>query len=249
MASDTDAGAGRAKRRRPISAAEIEAAKTLDGDFTRERLRAWGLSWPPKAGWRQRLVQTGVPFACPRPEGFDALEREAGFPATSPLLAPAGPGASVLPDDALQIFTDGSCTPGFSPGGWSFTVYREGREIHASLGGEAATTNNRMELTALLGALSWLGEKEPARIWTDSHYVYRGFLERREGWRRQSWTRGPEGGTANADLWRQFDALLPSRIVEIHWTKGHAGTPGNERADALAVLGRGIAEKKAGMRR
>ncbi|KAB0678131.1 ribonuclease HI [Aureimonas leprariae] len=150
-----------------------------------------------------------------------------------------------MPRDAMEIFTDGSCEPNPGPGGWGFAVYRGGAEVHCAHGGEAATTNNRMELTAVIGALRWLAPAAPAIVWSDSQYVVRACLEWRHGWRKASWTRGG-GALANADLRQALDDLLQAGSANIRWTRGHAGTPGNERADELAAVGRQAAVRRNG---
>ncbi|GGE21447.1 hypothetical protein GCM10011390_45970 [Aureimonas endophytica] len=233
-------------KHRPITEAEIEAGKSPTGGFSYARLRSWGVRCPPRAGWRRKLVRAGVPAACPYPEGFVPAASDFAVP-MNPLLGapPAAPAAP--PPDALQIFTDGSCEA--MAGGWGLAVYREGAELHAACGGEAATTNNRMELRAVIEALRWLEPDRPALLWTDSQYVARGAEEWRRGWRKARWTREGRGALAHADLWEELGALLATRPVEIGWTRGHADTPGNERADALAALGRRWTLRKAGLRR
>ncbi|WP_246332933.1 ribonuclease H family protein [Aureimonas mangrovi] len=143
-----------------------------------------------------------------------------------------------MPADAIEVFTDGSCDPNPGPGGWGFVAYRGEEEIHEASGGDAASTNNRMELQALIQALRWLDPARPAIVWSDSQYVVRGCIEWRHGWRKKNWTRGPKSALANAELWQILDGLLDSRIVDVRWTRGHVGTLGNERADELADRGR-----------
>lgn len=223
--------------KRPITEAEMEAARTPKGGWNAAQLRAWGISWPPPAGWRKQLLRSGVPAACPYPGGFEPATTAAPLP-SNPLTAfGAKPAALALPPDTIEIFTDGSCDPNPGPGGWGFAVYRGKKELHAAHGGDQPTTNNRMELSAIIAALRWLDSARPAIVWSDSQYVVRGCTEWRHGWRRRNWTRGREA-LANADLWQALDALLDSRMVDIRWTRGHAGTAGNERADELADLGR-----------
>lgn len=223
---------------RPITAAEIEAGRTPKGGFTAKQLRAWGISWPPKNGWRKRILRYGVPASCPYPEGFDAKLVDF-IPAGNPLLTfGPSPAPVEIPADAIEIFTDGSCDPNPGPGGWGFAVYRGAEEIHEASGGEAPTTNNRMELSAIIQALRWLDPRQPAVLWTDSQYCQRGCIEWRHGWKRKSWTRGPKNALANADLWQTLDGLLDTRLVDVRWTRGHVGTVGNERADELAEIGR-----------
>lgn len=221
--------------RRPITAAEIAASTTPSGGYSAKQFRRWGIGYPPKRGWQKRLVLTGVSMDCPYPAGF-ILPVE--VVPTNPALA-FGPRPKVveMPADALQIFTDGSCDPNPGPGGWAFAVYRGDAEIHSAFGGEVSTTNNRMELRGIIQALRWLDPKQAAIVWTDSQYAQRGCTAWRHGWKRQNWTRG-NTALANADLWRELDGLLDTRIVDVRWVRGHAGTIGNERADELAEEGR-----------
>lgn len=221
--------------RRPITAAEIAASTTPSGGYSAKQFRRWGIGYPPKRGWQKRLVLTGVSADCPYPAGF--IPPAEVVPTNSALAFGPRPKVLEMPADALQIFTDGSCDPNPGPGGWAFAVYRGDAEIHSACGGEVASTNNRMELQAIIQALRWLNPKQAAVIWTDSQYAQRGCTAWRHGWKRQNWTRG-NTALANADLWRELDGLLDTRIVDVRWVRGHAGTIGNERADELAEEGR-----------
>lgn len=224
--------------RRPITRAEIEAGKTPKGGWTYTQLRLWGVRCPPPAGWRKRLLQNGVPINCPMPDGFVAPDARQQCRRGNPLLRfGPQPAPIVLPPDAIEIFTDGSCDPNPGPGGWAFAVYRGIEEVHSACGGDALTTNNRMELQALIETLRWLDPARAALIWSDSQYVVNGCLTWRHGWKRRNWTRG-KAALANADLWDELDALLDARAVDVRWTRGHVGTAGNERADELADQGR-----------
>ena len=161
-------------------------------------------------------------------------------PFGNPLLA-FGPALKPipLPADSLAIYTDGSCGRSPGQGGWGFVVYRGTEEIHEASGGAASTTNNRMELQAVIEALCWLGSDQPGIIWTDSAYVICGWHAWRRGWKRENWSR--RRALANADLWQTVGALLANHVVDVRWTRGHVGTAGNERADALAAIGRASA--------
>jgi ribonuclease HI len=159
-------------------------------------------------------------------------------PPTAELLPETTPQRIEIPSDAIEIFTDGSCDPNPGPGGWGFAAFRGAEGIHEACGGDAATTNNRMELIAIIRALKWLDQRQPAILWTDSQYCQKGCTVWRHGWKRKSWTRGPKNALANAELWQMLDALLDARIVDVRWTRGHVGTVGNERADELADFGR-----------
>jgi ribonuclease HI len=136
----------------------------------------------------------------------------------------------------LTIYTDGSCVPNPGPGGWAFVVYEEGREIYSQIGADSHTTNNRMEMRALLEAQLWLAGR-PAMILSDSQYVINGVNMWSPGWRRQGWQRKDKKKNLvpviNSDLWIAIDAAKRpgQRYV---WVRGHNGTRGNERADELA---------------
>lgn len=140
------------------------------------------------------------------------------------------------------IFTDGACEPNPGVGGWGFVVYFCGDEIHTDFGGSAQSTNNIMELTAMLRAIEWASANTSgAKIYTDSTYVEQGCNQWRFGWRKNDWRKSAKGGAhpvKNAEIWRDLDLALRGAGVIIAWCKGHAGTTGNERADQLASIGR-----------
>ena len=133
----------------------------------------------------------------------------------------------------VEIFTDGACKGNPGPGGWGAILRASGKERELS-GGEAPTTNNRMEMMAAIEALKAL--KKPCRVqlYTDSVYVRDGITKWIHGWRRNGWRTSDKKPVKNVELWQALlDACEPHRI-EWHWVKGHAGHPENERADALA---------------
>jgi ribonuclease HI len=132
----------------------------------------------------------------------------------------------------VVIHTDGACDPNPGPGGWA-AILRSGQTEKVLTGGERQTTNNRMELTAALRALQSLADDAQAEVYTDSEYLQRGITEWLPVWKAKNWKR-KGGKLANLDLWQALDALLARRQVSWHWVKGHAGTPENRRADALA---------------
>ncbi|KWT72262.1 MULTISPECIES: ribonuclease H [unclassified Variovorax] len=145
----------------------------------------------------------------------------------------------------IEIYTDGACWPNPSAnGGWGFVAYANGAEIHTANGAaEGLTTNNRMEMTAMLRAMMWLGGR-PGRIHSDSQYVVNGLNSWCKGWERRGWMRKDKGAMVpvmNADLWQvMVIARMPQH--QIQWVKGHAGIMGNERADQLADAAcRGVA--------
>ncbi len=133
----------------------------------------------------------------------------------------------------LTIYADGACSGNPGPGGWAAVLIYNGHEKELS-GGERATTNNRMELTAVIQALSCLKEPCIVSVYTDSQYITRamneGWLKK---WKADGFTK--KGGLKNAEMWRQLDALLQIHKVTFHWVKGHADDPYNERCDRLAV--------------
>lgn len=137
---------------------------------------------------------------------------------------------------AVTAYTDGACRGNPGPGGWG-AILRYGENERELKGGERQTTNNRMELKAAIEALGAL--KEPCRValYTDSRYVRDGITRWLPGWRRRGWMTRAKKPVKNQDLWMRLDDLARTHEVAWHWVKGHAGHPGNERADALANLG------------
>lgn len=135
------------------------------------------------------------------------------------------------------IYTDGACSGNPGPGGWAAILSYNGHERELS-GGEPATTNNRMELTAAISALEALKEPCEVELWTDSQYLARAVNEGwLAGWKRRGWRR-KEGELKNPELWQALDALLARHKVSFNWLKGHDGHEYNERCDALAVAQR-----------
>lgn len=144
--------------------------------------------------------------------------------------------------DIVEIWADGGCRGNPGPGGWG-VLLRTGSREKELWGGEPATTNNRMELTAVIRALEAMKRPVQARVHTDSQYVQKGISEWIHGWKRNGWKTSDKKPVKNADLWQQLDVLAAQHRVEWLWVRGHAGDPGNERADALA--NRGIDEVQA----
>jgi ribonuclease HI len=136
----------------------------------------------------------------------------------------------------VDVFTDGACRGNPGPGGWGAILRAGGREKEL-WGGEDGTTNNRMELTAVIRALEALKRPSRVRVYTDSQYVQKGISEWIHSWKRKGWKTADKKDVKNADLWRELDALAQQHEVEWHWVRGHAGHPENERADALANRG------------
>ncbi len=135
----------------------------------------------------------------------------------------------------VEIFTDGACSGNPGPGGWGAVLRYNGHEKELS-GGEKDTTNNRMELTAVISALSTLKEPCRVRLTTDSKYVADGVTKGwAKSWQQNGWRKGDKKPALNPDLWQKLLDLLDIHDVEIVWVKGHAGHPENERCDQLAV--------------
>jgi ribonuclease HI len=136
----------------------------------------------------------------------------------------------------VEVYADGACKGNPGPGGWG-VLLRMGAHEKEMHGGEPQTTNNRMELTAVIEALAALKRPSQVRVYTDSQYVQKGISEWIHAWKKRGWQTADKKPVKNADLWRRLDELARGHSVEWHWVKGHAGHPENERADALANLG------------
>ncbi len=137
---------------------------------------------------------------------------------------------------SVTVYTDGACKGNPGRGGWGAWLSTGGHEKEL-FGGEALTTNNRMELTAVIEALASLKRSCDVTIYTDSEYVRKGITEWIHGWKLRGWKTAARQPVKNADLWQRLDALRNLHQVDWRWVKGHAGDPGNERADALANRG------------
>ncbi|WP_086617025.1 ribonuclease HI [Erythrobacter tepidarius] len=133
----------------------------------------------------------------------------------------------------VDIFTDGACKHNPGPGGWA-AILRMGAHEKELTGGEPETTNNRMEMTAVLRGLAALKEPCAVTIHTDSRYVIDGMTRWICGWQKRGWVNAAKKPVANADLWRELIAAARPHKVRWEWVKGHSGHPENERADALA---------------
>ena len=133
-----------------------------------------------------------------------------------------------------MIYTDGACRGNPGPGGWGALMISGDRRRELS-GSEPETTNNRMELLAAIEALTALRRPDTAvALYTDSQYLRKGVLEWMANWKRNGWRTASKQPVKNRDLWERLDLLLGQHRIDWHWVKGHAGDPGNERADALA---------------
>lgn len=136
----------------------------------------------------------------------------------------------------VVIYADGACKGNPGPGGWGVLLRAGGRE-QEMCGGEAQTTNNRMELTAVIEGLLSLKRSSKVRVYTDSQYVQKGISDWIHNWKRRGWLTADRKPVKNADLWRRLDEIARGHQVEWFWVKGHAGHPENERADVLANRG------------
>ena len=135
----------------------------------------------------------------------------------------------------IKVYTDGACSGNPGPGGWGALLRWNGHEKELS-GGEDETTNNRMEMMAVIKALEALkGQGKEIDLYTDSKYVMQGIEEWLAGWKARGWKTAAKKPVKNQDLWMQIDELVVQHKIKFHWVKGHAGHPDNERVDQLAV--------------
>ncbi len=139
-------------------------------------------------------------------------------------------------ENRVEIFTDGACSGNPGPGGWGAILRWNGTERELK-GGEAETTNNRMELMAAIQALETLKRPVQADLYTDSTYVQKGITEWIHSWKKHGWKTAAKKPVKNEDLWRRLDEVILRHDVSWHWVKGHAGHAENERADELARTG------------
>lgn len=138
--------------------------------------------------------------------------------------------------DQIHIYTDGACKGNPGPGGWGVLLQYKGRELEL-FGGEDSTTNNRMELQAVIEGLSALKRRSNVLLVTDSKYVMQGVQQWLANWKKRGWKTASKQPVKNQDLWQQLDALVQQHDVQWQWVAGHTGHPGNERADNLANRG------------
>lgn len=134
---------------------------------------------------------------------------------------------------AVEIYTDGACRGNPGPGGWG-AILRSGEHEKELKGAEPSTTNNRMELMAAIQALAALKRGSDVVLYTDSQYVRKGILEWMPQWKLRDWRTADKKPVKNVDLWQALEREIARHKIQWHWVKGHAGVPGNERADRLA---------------
>jgi ribonuclease HI len=152
--------------------------------------------------------------------------------------------ADAAPDapPTVELYTDGACSGNPGPGGWAYLLKHpvSGRSKHAK-GGEASTTNNRMELTAVIEGLAALTRPSRVELYSDSKYVLDGLESWIHSWKKRGWKTASKQPVKNAELWRRLDELRDRHAVTFHWVKGHAGHEENELVDRLAVEARDAA--------
>lgn len=136
----------------------------------------------------------------------------------------------------VELFTDGACSGNPGPGGWAYVLRHpaSGKEVEGS-GGERLTTNNRMELRAVIEGLGAIRRPSRVELYSDSEYVLKGLEEWMAGWKARGWRTAAKKPVKNVELWRRLDELVREHEVSFHWVKGHSDHPENERCDALAV--------------
>ena len=138
-------------------------------------------------------------------------------------------------EPTVEIYTDGACSGNPGPGGWGGLLLFRGSEKELS-GGDPDTTNNRMEMMAVICSLESLKRSCPVIIHTDSVYVMKGMTEWITQWKKRNWKTAGKKPVKNVDLWQRLEAAVDAHSVEWRWVKGHSGNPGNERADELACM-------------
>jgi ribonuclease HI len=151
-------------------------------------------------------------------------------------LKPAQANPAADPRPKVHLFTDGACSGNPGPGGWAFILRHpaSGAEKESS-GGEPTTTNNRMELMAVIAGLTSLTRPSEVDLYSDSQYVLKGLREWLSAWKARGWRTADKKPVKNQDLWEQLDTLRAGHTIRFHWIKGHNEHPENERCDQLAV--------------
>lgn len=152
------------------------------------------------------------------------------------------PMAATVPLEYVKLFTDGACKGNPGPGGWAFILQHPASgKAHEGSGGEAHTTNNRMELMGVIRGLEMLKLPLTVDLYSDSQYVLKGLRDWMAGWKRSGWRTADRQPVKNQDLWVALDELKAKHTLRFHWVKGHSGHPENERCDRLAVIARDLA--------
>ncbi|MDX8379021.1 MAG: ribonuclease HI [Gallionella sp.] len=149
-----------------------------------------------------------------------------------------------MSENRIDIYTDGACKGNPGVGGWGALLRTKGKEREL-FGGEAHTTNNRMELMGAIAGLEALTRDCQVRLYTDSKYVHQGITTWLANWKRGGWKTASKKPVKNDDLWRRLDAIAVQHQIEWIWVKGHAGHPGNEHADELANKGVALIQEQA----
>ncbi len=146
----------------------------------------------------------------------------------------------------VELYTDGACSGNPGPGGWAYILrHRASESEREDSGGEARTTNNRMELMAVIRGLAALTRPADVDVYSDSQYVLNGLESWMDGWKKKGWVTASKSPVKNRDLWERLDELRQEHGLSYHWIRGHNDHPENERADALAVAARDKAAQSA----
>ena len=144
--------------------------------------------------------------------------------------------AGETPRPRVLLYTDGACSGNPGPGGWAYVLKHPATgKVREASGGEAATTNNRMELRAVIEGLESLTRPARVELYSDSKYVLNGLKEWMAGWKAKGWKTAGKKPVKNVELWKELDELMAKHEVSFHWVPGHTGHPENERCDQLAV--------------
>ena len=139
----------------------------------------------------------------------------------------------------MELYTDGACSGNPGPGGWAYLLkHPASGKVREESGGERATTNNRMELTAVIKGLGALSRESEVDLFSDSQYVLKGLEEWMKSWKKRGWKTASKQPVKNEELWRELDKLKSKHTIRFHWVRGHDGHPENERVDTLAVQAR-----------
>jgi len=200
---------------------------TLAGGYTKRQLALLNVSWPPARGWKRWVI--GKPVNEVAAREFELL---AGGKADDSVVG-LHDAAKVDTSADFVVWSDGACDPNPGVGGWGW--HRS--DGVSAFGGEPDTTNNRMEMTAILEALKALPDGARVILHTDSQYCVNGLTVWSAGWARKDWRKKGEP-MPNRDLWLALDAEKKRVRAEFRWVRGHNGDAGNEKADRLAVMGR-----------